>query len=182
MIKKLYFPVEYFNINELECSRLNIFVGNSFWGHRYIHEILLRNRVNIILNTRNFPEHDEPALETIVEKLQSKNYENILFYFSEANLYPTYQYDLAYRISETIKTDANKQVFICTNSCYIFDRLIEECEWIDLKVNLIWRKWKTNTDHITQLKEKDLSNLIATGSDIFFNIHKYISKKDAIEY
>ena len=94
----------------------------------------------------------------------------LLFEEPESHSYPPYIYELANKI---IEDENNNQFFITTHSPYLFNTIVERTPKEELSVFIA--SYENYQTQLQQLTEKDLSELIDYGIDIFFN-QKYFAK------
>ena len=112
-------------------------------------------------------------------------FQRLLFYFAviesnknsvlileepEVHSFPPYTTQLAERILQ----DTDNQYFITTHSQYFLGKLVEKADFEALNISIVY--FENHQTKIKILSEEDLQEVVDYGTDLFFNLNKFISK------
>lgn len=83
-------------------------------------------------------------------------------------------------LAEEIINQNKMQFFIATHNPYLLNKFIEKTPFSELGVFVVSFDKTSRTTTAKKLSDKDLSELLDYGVDIFFNLNRYLN--DSIEY
>ncbi len=93
----------------------------------------------------------------------------IIFEEPESNAYPPYISQLAEKI---VDDESDNQYFITTHSPFIFNKLIEKTKEDELAAFVV--NYENHETKLYKLTDKDMSDLLDHGADIFYNLNWFI--------
>jgi AAA15 family ATPase/GTPase len=77
-------------------------------------------------------------------------------------------------LTERILDDADNQYFIATHSPYLLGKLIEKADFSELNVCITY--FENHQTKVKILNEAELQDVVDYGTDLFFNLSKFIGK------
>jgi AAA15 family ATPase/GTPase len=77
-------------------------------------------------------------------------------------------------LTERILDDADNQYFIATHSPYLLGKLVEKADFSELNVCITY--FENHQTKVKILNEAELQDVVDYGTDLFFNLSKFIGK------